>query len=91
MIDTTAVSAKIRIAACHIDYSAKDLSAIVDSAYQRKIESVETRLNSLKTKPNLIIFPEYCGSDYLLHKAIEWSSNWNATTVCGTRLDPKQA
>ncbi len=82
-----ATSAKIRVAACHFEFTMDNCGPVVDTAYLNRIHFVERFLLTTSRQPHLIVFPEAFASDELINRAKSWAKRGIAT-VCGTRLEP---
>ncbi|MCF8060851.1 MAG: hypothetical protein K9K67_16220 [Bacteriovoracaceae bacterium] len=76
---------KSKVLVCHLDYTLKNFSADVTEEYKNKISKIEKVVT--EHKPDLVVFPEGSYSDFLFGKAMLWFSNYNVTTVCGTKQD----
>jgi predicted amidohydrolase len=80
-------STKVRIAVCCVDFLTKNLTAIEDEAYKRKLRNIENALTKLEHKPDLVVFPEGAGSPEVISLGRRLAKSMGAATVCGTRLD----
>jgi predicted amidohydrolase len=83
------VSAKIRIAACHIDFVFDRVSPVITPTFIRKLEWLNHHFSGLATKPDLIIFPEGCAAAPLIEFAHGWATS-GMTTIAGTRLSARK-
>lgn len=83
------VSAKIRVAACHVDFIFERKTALVDSRFLKKLKAIDEYFAALDKRPHLSIFPEGCAAEPLIECARVWASKWGITTIAGTRLSER--
>lgn len=83
-------SAKVRIAAFHVDFNISQGVAVEDDFLDNRIVAIEKILSEMKTnKPDIIVFPEFFACSKVLAKATVWANLYNSVVVCGSYFDSR--
>jgi len=81
-------SAKVRIAAFHIDFNISQGVATDDSFLEKRITAIDKILLEMKNnKPDIIIFPEFFANSKIISRASRWATDYNSVVICGSYFD----
>jgi hypothetical protein len=76
-------SAKLTVAACHVDFAALGLGADAASMIS-SLAKIDRIFASAQRAPQLVVFPEGADCGALRAQAALWAQQYQATTICGT-------